>query len=202
MFYKTPYLFRVAFPKLVWQINTSKKEVYLTFDDGPNPEVTTYVMDELEKYGFKATFFCIGDNVRKYPDTFNEILSRGHGVGNHTFYHVNGWRTPVQDYMNEIDKCSDLVPGRIFRPPYGRITGAQRRILKGKYKIIMWTLLSWDFKKTFKPKRSLWKLKRYTRKGSIVVFHDSIKSRANLKSVLPEYLAYLHKEGYQTGLLE
>lgn len=187
---------------MIWKVRTVHREMYLTFDDGPHPEVTRYVMDELDKRGFRATFFCIGENVEKHTSTYREILERGHKTGNHTYHHVNGWKTSGEKYVNEVTDCSRLVDSQYFRPPYGKISRVQRKALKGKYKIVMWTLLSWDFKRNFNPVRSLFKLKKYTRHGSIVVFHDNPKFFQNLRSVLPDYLDFLQAEGYKTAVFE
>lgn len=174
------------------------KNIYLTFDDGPHPEITVEVMDLLESHGFKGTFFCIGDNVSKYPETYRSIIERGHSVGNHTYHHVNGLRTADEEYLDEVKQCKEVVDSSWFRPPYGRIKKSQIRALKSSYKLVLWSLLSWDFKQGLDTKKSLKKLRKYTRPGTIVVFHDSEKAYSNLMEILPAYLQFLKEENYRS----
>jgi peptidoglycan/xylan/chitin deacetylase (PgdA/CDA1 family) len=197
-----PFWFQRLFPNMIWQIpDANDKVVYLTFDDGPHPEISIWVADELEKRTLKGTFFCVGDNVRKFPETHAEIVRRGHQVGNHTMHHLKGWQTKNDVYFNDVQECCEYVNSNLFRPPYGRIKTKQVQELKPKYKIIMWSILSCDFEKNLNCSAALNGLKEKTKNGSIVVFHDSIKAEKNLKQMLPEYLDYLITNGYKCKTL-
>lgn len=199
------------FPNLIWQGKTEQKTVYLTFDDGPVPEITEFVLQELAIRNAKATFFCVGDNIAKYPQIFEKILQAGHKVGNHTHNHLNGWRHENKLYFDNIEKCQKemdkyLFPKtngqkKLFRPPYGKITGKQIEKLQQDYEIVMWTLLSGDFDTTLDTQKCLEKTSKYTENGTIVVFHDSIKAAKNLQFVLPKYLDFLVQQGYQFNTL-
>ncbi|GHB81295.1 polysaccharide deacetylase family protein [Persicitalea jodogahamensis] len=176
-----------------------EKALYLTFDDGPIPEVTEFVLDALEKYQAKGTFFCIGDNVRKHPHIFNKISAQGHTIGNHTFNHLNGWRTTDEDYLTNILQCDEQLPKAtgLFRPPYGRIKQSQaRRILPSK-KIVMWDVLTGDFSPNISPDTCFKKTVKYSRSGSIILFHDSLKARKNMEYALPLTLDYFKNKGYK-----
>jgi peptidoglycan/xylan/chitin deacetylase (PgdA/CDA1 family) len=207
---KTNKLIKILFSKWIWDIPNTKKVVYLTFDDGPTPEVTSWVLDELNKYNFKATFFCIGDNIRKYPVIFKKIISEGHAVGNHTFNHLNGWKTSTQNYIDNTELCQEIIDknmqynsdSKIFRPPYGKIKTAQSRaLLKMGYKIIMWDVLSADFDGKITNEECLNNVIMNLQPGSIIVFHDSIKAFEKLKYVLPATLQYLQDNNYETKVL-
>nr|WP_314839058.1 polysaccharide deacetylase family protein [uncultured Flavobacterium sp.] len=207
---KTNKLIKTLFSKWIWDIPNTKKVVYLTFDDGPTPEVTSWVLDELNKYNFKATFFCIGDNIRKYPVIFKKIISEGHAVGNHTFNHLNGWKTSTQNYIDNTELCQEIIDknmqynsdSKIFRPPYGKIKKAQSRaLLKMGYKIIMWDVLSADFDGKITNEECLNNVIMNLQPGSIIVFHDSIKAFEKLKYVLPATLQYLQDNNYETKVL-
>ncbi|OUD35709.1 polysaccharide deacetylase family protein [Flavobacterium sp. FPG59] len=207
---KTNKLIKTLFSKWIWDIPNTKKVVYLTFDDGPTPEVTSWVLDELNKYNFKATFFCIGDNIRKYPVIFKKIISEGHAVGNHTFNHLNGWKTSTQNYIDNTELCQEIIDenrnynsdSKIFRPPYGKIKTAQSRaLLKMGYKIIMWDVLSADFDEKISNEECLNNVIMNLQPGSIIVFHDSIKAFEKLKYVLPATLQYLQDNNYETKVL-
>jgi peptidoglycan/xylan/chitin deacetylase (PgdA/CDA1 family) len=207
---KTNKLIKTLFSKWIWDIPNTKKVVYLTFDDGPTPEVTSWVLDELNKYNFKATFFCIGDNIRKYPVIFKKIISEGHAVGNHTFNHLNGWKTSTQNYIDNTELCQEIIDenrnynsdSKIFRPPYGKIKTAQSRaLLKMGYKIIMWDVLSADFDGKITNEECLNNVIMNLQPGSIIVFHDSIKAFEKLKYVLPATLQYLQDNNYETKVL-
>ncbi len=175
--------------------------IYLTFDDGPVPEVTPQVLDILDQFGWKATFFCVGENVQKYPDLYQEVLARGHQVGNHSFNHIQGFRYAVDDYVANVKKASDYITSRLFRPPHGRIKFSQIKALKADYDLVMWDVITYDYDRNKKPDAILKTLKRYLRKGSIVVFHDSIKAKENVLTVLPKALAYWKEQDYHYGLL-
>jgi len=193
---KAPYLLKLVFPQLIWEVKTGRKEIFLSFDDGPHPEITARVLDILDNYQAKATFFCVGHNVKKFPETYREILSRGHKTANHSFNHLNGWKTPSQIYYNNIEKCASLVDSKLFRPPYGRISLKQIAHLKKKYSIVMWSVLSMDYSKKISPEQCLTNSITYTKPGSIVVFHDSKKASENMLYALPGFLDHFKKLGY------
>lgn len=199
-FHRMPSLISGLFPDLVWRINNPhERSVYLTFDDGPMPGPTDFVLDQLAGFSAKATFFCIGDNIIKHPDVFQKILTEGHQVGNHTYHHLNGWSVPAAQYYTDIMECEmaigSLHSTGIFRPPFGKLHPSYRRILP-HMKIIMWDILSCDYDYTLDPQKALAEIKSLTRPGSIVVFHDSLKAEKNLRSMLPGYLKFLQSEGY------
>jgi peptidoglycan/xylan/chitin deacetylase (PgdA/CDA1 family) len=205
---KTNKLIKVLFPKWTWDIPNTKKVVYLTFDDGPTPEVTQWVLEELNKHHFKATFFCIGDNIGKYPEIFKKIISEGHAIGNHTFNHLNGWKTSTQNYIDNTQLCQELIDNngntnsKIFRPPYGKIKTAQSRaLLKMGYKIVMWDVLSADFDGNITNQKCVNNVIMNLQPGSIIVFHDSVKAFEKLKYALPATLQYLQHNNYEAKVL-
>jgi peptidoglycan-N-acetylglucosamine deacetylase len=205
----------------------NEKKVYLTFDDGPVPGATEFVLETLKQYDAVATFFCIGDNVRKHPEVFTKVLTAGHAVGNHTFNHLKGWNTPLKTYIENTSKCeaileslftnhrpptannqlpltdnqSTITTHQLFRPPYGRITRNQINVLKEKYKIIMWDVLTQDYRQSLAPDKCIRGTIQATRAGSIVLFHDSYKAERNMTFALPRYLEFLSAEGYSFGIL-
>ena len=189
-------------PKLTWRRAVNEHIVYLTFDDGPHPEITPWVMDELEKVGANGTFFVVGDNAVNHPEIVSELRERKHGIANHTFHHVKGWRMNDQKYLKEIDACDEVVgnPG-LFRPPFGQINFKAIPVILQKKEIIMWDVLTKDYLPRLNSKRALARIKRQTRPGSIIVFHDSEKAETNLKAMLPAYLEFLKDEGYQMKVL-
>ncbi len=200
---KTPFFFPWIYPDLVWK-KPSKDTIYITFDDGPIPEVTPYVLECLAEYNAKATFFCIGDNVRKHPDVYQQVLKGGHAVGNHTFNHLKGWDTEDGSYLKNIKQCGEYVSSNLFRPPYGKITKSQIKKLKIQQpdvQIIMWDVLSGDFDEKLKAEKCLRYVVRNTCPGSIVVFHDSIKAFPILQDVLPKALEFWKRKGYKFGAL-
>lgn len=202
--FKTPRLLKLLYPKLIWDIKTSSRSIFLTFDDGPIPIVTPYVLKILKEYGAKATFFCIGDNVRKHPEIFEQVKREGHAIGNHTFNHLKGWKTDDDTYLDNFKQADELLHTNLFRPPYGRIKRSQADQLKAlnpELDIIMWDVLSGDFDMTLKPERCLKKTLKYTRPGSIVVFHDSLKAFNRLEYVLPRALGLWKSQGYTFELL-
>lgn len=202
--FKTPRLLKLLYPKLIWDIKTSSRSIFLTFDDGPIPIVTPYVLKILKEYGAKATFFCIGDNVRKHPEIFEQVKREGHAIGNHTFNHLKGWKTDDDTYLDNFKQADELLHTNLFRPPYGRIKRSQADQLKAlnpELDIIMWDVLSGDFDMTLKPERCLKKTIKYTKPGSIVVFHDSLKAFNRLEYVLPRALALWKSQGYTFELL-
>jgi peptidoglycan/xylan/chitin deacetylase (PgdA/CDA1 family) len=195
---------KALFSKYVWAIPNQENKIFLTFDDGPIPEITEWVLEELKKYDAKATFFCIGNNIEKNPAIFNKILADGHAIGNHTFNHRNGWKSSLEDYIEEVRLCDLQIKahtpkgGLLFRPPYGKLKPAQAMELRKKgYKIIMWEVLSADFDHSISPQKCLKNVISNTTSGSVVVFHDSIKGYENLKYTLPIALKYWHQKGYQ-----
>jgi peptidoglycan/xylan/chitin deacetylase (PgdA/CDA1 family) len=196
---KTPWLIKkIFYPKYLWHIPTKEKKIYLTFDDGPHPEATTFVLDQLQKYNAKATFFCIGKNVAAYPEIYKTILFKGHSAGNHTQDHVNGWKSEDELYFNNIFLASKVIDSKLFRPPYGKITGFQAKQVMEKmnYKIVMWSVLSGDFDKNLTMEDCYRNVIKAVTPGAIIVFHDSEKSFPTLKYVLPKVLDYFLQKGY------
>ncbi|MCB9363910.1 MAG: polysaccharide deacetylase family protein [Flavobacteriales bacterium] len=193
---KTPLALKKTFPSLVWDIPNNTKTIYLTFDDGPTPEVTTWVLATLKQYNAKATFFVVGDNVKKHPQIYQQLIAEGHAIGNHTYNHLNGWKTKSSDYLQNIEKCAELVDSNLFRPPYGRIKNTQIKKLKQDYNIIMWDVLSGDFDAGLSPEKCAENVISNTKSGSIIVFHDSIKAEKNLKYALPKAIEYLKSKGF------
>jgi peptidoglycan/xylan/chitin deacetylase (PgdA/CDA1 family) len=200
-FFRVPFFLPWLFPNLVWKINTAEKELFLTFDDGPVPGPTEFVLETLRKYNCKATFFCIGDNIRKHPEIFRKVVSDGHVVGNHTFNHLSGWSTSVDKYLENVMQCDALIQNsKFFRPPYGRITGKQVKALSD-FNIIMWDVLTIDYNKNVSPESCLKNSIRVTRPGSIIVFHDSVKAERNMMYALPRYIEHFQKLGFSFKLL-
>jgi peptidoglycan/xylan/chitin deacetylase (PgdA/CDA1 family) len=192
-----PYLY----PSLIWKIQTKKKITYLTFDDGPHPEATAFVLDELKKHEAKATFFCVGKNLQQYPALAERIIAEGHQLGNHTFHHLNGWTTNDNLYIESIEQTRSLTHGSdLFRPPYGKIRKSQIRIIQNRYRIIMWNVLSFDFDQNTGPEECLQNVITKVKPGSIIVFHDSAKAFHNLKYALPATLQFLKETGYRFKL--
>ena len=199
-----PKLYRMLFPKSIWRIPIKgKKMAYLTFDDGPIPEITPWVLDILDQYQIKATLFCVGDNVCKYPDNYNEILKRGHKVGNHTHNHVQGWKTHGLKFVNNVKESSNYIQSNLFRPPHGHMFVYQLTHLHFLgYKTIMWDVVTRDYSKRMTPQQVFNNVKKYTRDGSIIVFHDSLKAENNLKFALPHSIEWLLEQGYTFGTIE
>ena len=200
---KTHWLVKKIFSNYIWDVSNTDKKVYLTFDDGPIPEVTEWVLSELKKHKAKATFFCIGDNVKKHPEVLKKVFADGHSVGNHTFNHLNGWKTATGDYIENSILCEkvlddfDCKSKKLFRPPYGKIKPSQSKILrKLGYKIIMWDVISYDFDTTISKEQCLENVLKNVKTGSIIVFHDSKKAFANLEYVLPRTLQFLKEKGF------
>lgn len=206
-FVKTPWWLKKIYSSYTWGIPTKEKNLYLTFDDGPHPEITPFVLNELRKYNALATFFCIGKNVLAYPDVYKQIFDGGHSVGNHTQNHLNGWKTANDVYMNDVAEAANYIDSNLFRPPYGKISLFQARNLskamKGrKAKIIMWDVLSADFDTSVTPEQSLQFVIVRAKEGSIIVFHDSEKAFPRLKYVLPKVLYYFSEKGFKFLSLE
>jgi peptidoglycan-N-acetylglucosamine deacetylase len=201
MFYfvKTPWLLKKIYPDCVWNLPAGDKKIYLTFDDGPHPVATNFVLDELKRFGAKGTFFCIGKNVREQPSLYRRILEEGHRVGNHSHNHLNGWKTDNQAYIQNIREAAKYIDSDLFRPPYGRISRFQISVLKStfQFKIIMWDVLSADFDKAISGEKCALHVTAYAGPGSIVIFHDSAKAYDRLKVALPKVLEYFSTQGYQ-----
>ena len=204
MFYwvKTPGFVRKLFPGYLWSLPNSDKKIYLTFDDGPHPEITPWVLEELKKYAAQATFFCVGDNVKKYPETFDKVLEEGHSIGNHTFNHLNNWKTDQRTYIENTliaSKCFEEQRSstKLFRPPHGKMRRKTARKLKELgFRIVLWDVLSGDFDQGISEKKCLEHVLKNTESGSIIVFHDSEKSLQKLRFVLPKALQALHNKGF------
>lgn len=199
---KTPQIIRKMFPNFVWSVSELDRVLYLTFDDGPHPEVTPWVLEQLKPYDAKATFFCVGDNVQKYPDTFDQLLYEGHTVGNHTFNHLNGWTTDNLPYFHNVRHCARLINSEFFRPPYGRLKPKQVQFLQRHYQIVMWDVLSGDFDTSINGMQCFRNVAHNAGPGSIVVFHDSEKARKNMMASLPKVLEHFHKLGYRFEALQ
>ncbi|MFE3846432.1 polysaccharide deacetylase family protein [Flavobacterium sp. LB3P45] len=208
---KTNWTIKKLFSSYVWNIPNTANKIYLTFDDGPIPEITEWVLEELKKHKVKATFFCIGDNIEKHPEIFEKVIGEGHTIGNHTFNHLNGWKTVTESYIKNFQRCEDTIRKfaindlicKIFRPPYGKITRSQAKtIQQSGYKIIMWDVLSVDFDSALSREKCLENVLSNVRSGSIIVFHDSIKAFKNLEYVLPKTLIYLKENNFVCEVLK
>lgn len=180
-------------PALVWNMD-GEQDVFITFDDGPTPGITEWIIDTLARYDAKATFFCLGKNVEQHPDVFRKIIEAGHATGNHTYSHQKGWRMSTERYVEDVDFAAQLIPGDLFRPPYGRIKPAQARVLGERYHLIMWDVLSRDYSSLITPRQCTRNVLKHVRAGSVVVFHDSRKSSRNMRYALPRVLDYIYNE--------
>lgn len=194
---RTPRIIQSLFPRFTWRNSDHEKVVHLTFDDGPIPEVTPWLLEQLARYDAKATFFCVGHNVEKHPDIYNKVVEAGHLTGNHTYNHLDGWSTDNMTYLRNVRKAARMVNSNLFRPPYGRILPSQAHFLQRHYQIVMWDVLSGDFDPNLSPEDCLANVMDNVRPGSIVVLHDNIKSFKTLKFVLPRLLAELDAQGYR-----
>jgi peptidoglycan/xylan/chitin deacetylase (PgdA/CDA1 family) len=197
-----PRFFRPLVGKnIIWRKKTSSKVIYLTFDDGPVPEITPAVLAILEQYNWKATFFCVGENVSKHPDIYNEILQQGHKTGNHTYNHLKGFSCNSADYLLNVQKAAQFIDSDLFRPPHGQISAKQIKLLKNDYQLVMWDVITHDYNQKLSPEQVLSNITNNIRSGSIVVFHDSGKAADNLLKVLPLALDFWISKGYTFGLL-
>lgn len=197
---KTPGWLKKLFPGCVWDMPVKDKTLYLSFDDGPHPTITPFVLEQLKKYNAKATFFCVGNHVAKYPDIFQQVMKEGHAVGNHTFHHINGWKTTNEDYLNDIKKADAYIHSRLFRPPYGRLKRSQlSRLTRGENKmaVIMWNILAGDWDIDMEPEKCYRRMKRKISPGDIIVFHDSEKAWDRMSYTLPLLLQDFSLLGYQ-----
>jgi peptidoglycan/xylan/chitin deacetylase (PgdA/CDA1 family) len=200
--HRTPIILQWLYPSLIWHHSRKEKSIYLTFDDGPIPKMTPLVLEILQQYDVKATFFCVGENVEKHEDVLEEVIKAGHQIGNHTYQHLDGWKTSEKEYLDNVESCHQVIMDKIesqplFRPPYGKSTRSQLQRLKNSYKIIMWDVLSGDFDESITPESCLKNTIKATQNGSIVIFHDNLKAKKNLTYALPKYIEHCLKSGYQ-----
>jgi peptidoglycan/xylan/chitin deacetylase (PgdA/CDA1 family) len=193
---RPPRLFRLFFRSSIFRLKSDDRNIFLTFDDGPIPEVTPWVLDILDKYNIKATFFMVGDNVRRYPDVYAEVKRRGHSIGNHTMHHLQGSNVTTKHYLRDVMEAEALIGNRLFRPPHGWMRLRQARALKKEFKLVMYDLVTRDYSKRLTADDVIKNVKRYTRNGSIIVFHDSLKSLPRLKDALIPSLEWLIAQGY------
>lgn len=201
---KSPLLLKWYYPSLLWNKSRTEKVIYLTFDDGPIPNVTDFVLKTLKVFNAKATFFCIGDNIVKHPAVFERVKNDGHAIGNHTFNHLKGWKTDNETYLQNTLKCQELTQTNLFRPPYGRIKKSQISNLKSQIpglQIVMWDVLSGDFDTQLSPEKCYQNVIKHTENGSIIVFHDSLKAFDRLSYALPKVLAYFSEKGFTFSTL-
>jgi len=199
---KSPLWLRLLLPKLIWHQNRKEKHIYLTFDDGPIPDVTPQVLNILKKHNIKATFFCVGENIVKHPEIYQQVMSAGHRIGNHTYNHISGWKTPTPVYLENIEKCHRYTQTNLFRPPYGRCTLTQFKELRKKYKIIMWDVITYDFDMGVSAEQCYKNAIDHTTNGSIVVFHDNIKAIPRLLHALPKAIEHWLAQGFEFKTLE
>lgn len=199
---RAPGIFRILFPDFVWRYNSGAKKVYLTFDDGPIPESTLWTLDLLKKKNVKATFFCVGDNVHKYPELFQKIIEAGHAVGNHTYNHLKGWSVDTQQYLENVIMASHLIDSKLFRPPYGLIKRSQTKQLLPDYKIIMWDVLSGDYRKDITPEKCLQDVLKKVRSGSIISFHNHQKAEKNMRYAVPRLIDELKRQAYEFDICQ
>lgn len=199
----TPKILRLFYPSFLWEMPKGEKKLYLTFDDGPHPTITPQVLEILKKFNAKATFFCIGNNVNKYKDTFELIKKEGHSVGNHTFNHERGWKTKTSDYIKSVKEADALIQSPLFRPPHGRIKSSQIRAIKNlrisesqNLKIVAWTVISYDWDKSLSPEDCFNNVIKNSDDGSIIVFHDSEKAVDNMIPALTKVLEYYTDKGF------
>lgn len=197
-----PFFYRLLFTEAIWRIlHRGKRVVYLTFDDGPIPEETPWVLDTLDRYGVKATFFMVGDNVRKHPEVFEEVKRRGHSYGNHTMHHLSGLKVCATRFFRDITEADRLIDSILFRPPHGIISPIQTKMIKRHYNIVMYDVVTRDYSKRMTGEQVLDNVKRYTRNGSIIVFHDSIKAHDRMRYALPRAIEWLISEGFELRAL-
>jgi peptidoglycan/xylan/chitin deacetylase (PgdA/CDA1 family) len=193
---RTPFLVKKIYPGMTWDLNSDNNTVYLSFDDGPTPGVTEKVLDILKTYNIRATFFCIGRNAERYPDLFSRIISEGHSIGNHTYSHLNGFKTGNKDYYNDIQLAGTVTPSDLFRPPYGMIRPSQINYLRKRFKIIMWDIMSYDYDPETANEKCLSNVLTSLRPGAIVVFHDSVKASEKVLYALPKVLEFLKENKF------
>ncbi|HKM94421.1 MAG TPA: polysaccharide deacetylase family protein [Prolixibacteraceae bacterium] len=190
------------FPQAIWLLPSGEKTLYLSFDDGPVPEVTSWVLDILHEKNIKATFFCVGDNVRKYPELFERMKREGHSVGNHTHNHLQGIKCMKTTYLNNIEEANNYIASDLFRPPHGIMTQSQYKAIIQKYKLVMWDVISCDYDPSLSPEKCIKNVIDFVRDGSIITFHDSVKAKKNIMQALPTVIDTLTKQGYQFKKIE
>ena len=195
--FETPSIVKWIYPSLTWQMPDDGHSVYLTFDDGPHPEITPQVLSQLEMAKAKASFFCVGENVARYPEVIHQIRSQGHSLGNHTQHHLNGFKTDLETYLADVAACQSLLNTRLFRPPYGKISRRQLQALVQDYRIIMWSQLSGDFDKELNPEKFIRHLEKRLKPGDIIVLHDSEKAAQNLFYLLPRLLELCQQRNFE-----
>lgn len=199
--FRTPRFFRILFPNKTWGFSRLEKTVYLTFDDGPSPEITPWVLDLLKENGIQATFFCVGENVKNHPMIFERIVQEGHLVGNHSMNHIKGTKTSLKEYLNSVDSAKEYIDSSLFRPPYGRISLTQTRALRKKYQIVMWSWLSYDFDRSVPIETILKKAKSQIKSGDILVLHDNPKIADRLKILLPELITLIREKKLEFNVI-
>ena len=200
---KVPSWIRKSKSDRIWDFSDSSKSIFLTFDDGPQPEVTEWVLELLDQEEIKATFFCVGNNVHKYPEIYEQILKSGHQVGNHSFTHPNAWKTPTEDYMEDVKKAQTCIASHLFRPPYGKISNKiVREVEILGMQTVMWSLLSYDFEVDLNTDKQLKNLQNKVEPGDVVVFHDSMKCYPNLKKLLPSFIKYVQDQGWSFSRID
>ena len=199
--FRAPSILSRLYPNSIWRKERTELKIYLTFDDGPIPDLTPWVLDVLKHYNIKATFFCVGQNISKNPEIFKRVLDEGHQVGNHTYNHIKGWKSSNENYIDNVKKCQELTKTNLFRPPYGRITKKQFKLLSPDYNVVFWDVLTHDYDNRLTPEKCFKNAVKYTRNGSIIVFHDNIKAEQNLKYALPLYIEYFLKLNYKFATL-
>lgn len=202
IYWNTSNIVQRIFKNFEWRGNSSQKVIHLTFDDGPTPEVTNKALDILDTFSAKATFFCLGRNVDRHRELFKEIIDRGHAIGNHSYSHLKGWRTPAKMYIHDANLANKYIKTNLFRPPYGRITRLQVRYLRKFYRLIMWDVLTHDYNRKLSPEKCLQRAIRNTKNGSIVVFHDSVKASRNMLYILPRYIEHFTELGFRFEKIE
>lgn len=205
------FLIKQLFPKALWRGNICQKKLYLTFDDGPIPGETNFVLDTLKAKKIKATFFCVGQNIEKHPEVFKRIVDEGHAVGNHTFSHMNGWNSTTEEYLGNVEQCEralrNAIPfeqsrSKLFRPPYGKLKRSQSRYLRSRYNIVMWDVLSGDYDQDTSPEKCLKNVMDHLRNGSVIVFHDSVKAARNMRHAMPRFVDQALASGYEFAVIE
>ena len=196
-----PSLLRGVYLGVTWRKSQQEKVIYLTFDDGPIPEVTPWVLDILDQYQIKATFFCVGENVMRYPEIYEDIIKRGHRTGNHTFNHKRGFFTDTRDYLDNVEKATQYIDSDLFRPPHGEMRRAQLKFLRNNFKVIQWDVITRDYNQNLSEDKAFKIVKRYARNGSIIVFHDSLKAEKNMRYSMPKSIEFLLQKGYTFGVL-
>jgi peptidoglycan/xylan/chitin deacetylase (PgdA/CDA1 family) len=193
---RPPKLLQSLLPQCFWSLPNRQNKIYLTFDDGPTPEVLPVILKTLDTYKIPATFFCVGENMQKHPDLVKEMLKGGHAIGNHSFNHISGWRVKNKTYFENVEACQKVYKSKLFRPPYGRLRASQANELKRKYKIIMWDVLSYDYDKKVLPEICFRNVIDATKSGSVIVFHDNVKALKNLEYALPRSIDFLLKKDF------